>query len=98
MRIEAQNERNVIVLSCKAVSWVWDYSKSYGVARLVMLALAENANCEGEVPYSAVPLVAQMCRRSQEDVIEYINTLSANGQLDADQGRGIYIIPVLEES
>jgi hypothetical protein len=68
---------------------VWDYSKSQGVSRLVLLALADHADHAGYC-WPSVETVARKCRVSERTVQRAIAEAEAAGEITRAlmQGRG----------
>jgi DNA-binding transcriptional MocR family regulator len=68
---------------------VWDHSRAQGVARLVLLALADHADHEGYC-WPSVETVAQKCRVSERTVQRAIAEAEASGEIQRRvmQGRG----------
>ena len=49
-------------MSVQATTWVWSHSRAEGTARLVLLAIADAANREGERAWISANTLASMCR------------------------------------
>lgn len=78
-------------MSVKVSSWVWEHSKTKGTARLVLLALADIANDDGEVvAYKRSQRhLAKKVKAATSTVRDNIETAVALGELEIiDQGDG----------
>jgi hypothetical protein len=68
---------------------VWDHSRAQGIARLVLLALADHADHDGYC-WPSVETVARKCRVSERTVQRAIGEAEASGEIVRGlmQGRG----------
>jgi len=83
-------------MSIHVSEWVWEHSEAKGSARLVLLAIADYANREGEHAYPKVSTIAAKCRISEETVRKAIIDLTALGELEVVRnggGAGSYYSP-----
>lgn len=70
-------------MSTSASAWVWANSQAKGTARLVLLALADQADDSGRC-YPSVSYIAQKCRiaeRTTQDALQHLESL---GELARD--------------
>lgn len=76
------------LVSLDAQDWVWNHSKSKGVGRLVMLALADKAKpAEGECKaYGSQRWLAERANCKQEAVTEALPVLYDLGELEIVEG------------
>ena len=74
-------------MSLRALTWVLYESKSEGNARLVMLALADNADEEGAC-WPAIPTIAHKARVSERTVQRCLRELAESGELVVAIGGG----------
>lgn len=77
-------------MSVQATSWVWSYSQSEGNARLVLLAIADGANREGNHSCQSISTIAEMCRLSQRTVHRKILELVELGEIQKVGTSGQY--------
>ncbi|WP_237185519.1 helix-turn-helix domain-containing protein [Rothia nasimurium] len=89
-------------MSVQATSWVWNHSQAEGTARLVLLAIADAANREGQNSCQSVPTIAKMCRLHDATVYRKISELVAIGELaktgsDRKYGTTIYALPKMSD-
>lgn len=75
-------------MSVKYSTLVWENSFSEGTDRLVMLALADFADDDGEC-YPGVSRVAKKCRLSKRTVQRSFQTLIEAGELNICKGGGV---------
>lgn len=86
-------------MSVHASTWVWDHSQATGSAFVVLLAIAEAANSEGEESCQSVARLARMTRCSESTVHRAIRDLRASGEIvwsgqsPRYMGTNIYRIP-----
>lgn len=76
-------------MSIKVITWVWESSRSSGIDRLVLLAIADAAS--GDDGTNAYPSVATLARKaavSTRTVQRAIRALCELGELEMDQGAG----------
>lgn len=74
-------------MSVNVMSWVWDSGPKRQADRFVLLAIADNANDQGE----AWPSIALLCRKtcmSERGVQTIIRRLQAEGWLCIETGKG----------
>jgi hypothetical protein len=76
-------------MSVKAMSWVWDHSEADGNARLVLLAIADNAHDDGRDAYPGQQEIARKCRLSVRTVRRAIEELVALGELEIARHAGV---------
>lgn len=70
-------------MSVQATTWVWENSLSEGSERLVLLAIADAANREGEASCQSLNSLAEMCRVSKSTVQRAIKKLLERGEVVA---------------
>lgn len=58
-------------MSIKVMSWVWDNSQTKGAHKLVLLALADQANDDGFC-WPAIPTIARRCGDLSDRYVQYI--------------------------
>jgi hypothetical protein len=69
-------------MSVKVMTWVWEYSKATLAARLVLLAIADNAGDDGAKAYPSVATIARKARVGERTVQESIAKLVKLGELE----------------
>lgn len=74
-------------MSTEALSHVWKNSKQNGTALLVLVAIADGANQDGEY-YPSVSSLAAKCRMKNRNLQRIIRNLEASGELVVVQGGG----------
>lgn len=85
-------------MSVQATTWVWEHSQAEGNARLVLLAIADAANREGENAWISANTIAKMCRIGHRTAQRKIAELMESGELEKMGSRGekqatVYRIP-----
>jgi hypothetical protein len=75
-------------MSVQATTWVWEYSKSKGNARLVLLAIADAADAHGGNAWPSQETVAHMARVSTRTVRRLVTDLEALGELEVLEHAG----------
>ncbi|MDQ0829515.1 hypothetical protein QF032_001359 [Streptomyces achromogenes] len=82
-------------MSDNARDWVWEHSQSKGVARLVMLAMAERASGPECLVVAGSTWLMQRTGASRNTVLAAMARLKATGEIAAvDQVVGIHSHPV----
>lgn len=71
-------------MSVQATSWVWDHSEATGSAFVVLLAVADAANADGERSCQSVETLASMARVSVRTVQRALRELEELGELEND--------------
>jgi len=74
-------------MSIDASNLVWKKSKTTGTPRLVMLAIADNANSDGYA-WPGIKTMAEMCNCSERQVTRIVAELEASGELYVERGVG----------
>jgi hypothetical protein len=74
-------------MSVRVMGYVWDYSEAHGLTRLVMLALADHADHEGEC-WPSVETIARKCRVGRRTVQRALDEAEAAGELVRVSGGG----------
>lgn len=74
-------------MSIKVMSWYWDHSKQEGHKLLLLLALADWANEDGEC-FPSMGGLAKRSRRDKRSVQRTIKELEASGEILVYQGMG----------
>ena len=69
-------------MSVQATTWVWEDSSSKGTDRLVLLAIADAANREGEESCQSATTLAEMAQVSERTVWRSLSSLTALGELE----------------
>lgn len=69
------------------IDWVWKHSRAVNGSLIVLLAIAHEANREGEAEMSALEL-ASKCRLGERSVYRAVRELVGAGELDARDGGG----------
>lgn len=69
-------------MSVHASTWVWDHSITTGNAFVVLLAIAEAANAEGEESCQSVARLARMARCSESTVHRALRALQESGEIE----------------
>lgn len=62
------------------MNYVWEHSKSKGLTRLVLLAIADNANEQGDA-FPGITRIAKKCNASERSVQNAISELENAGEL-----------------
>lgn len=73
-------------MSIAVMSWVWSNSKTKGSARLVLLALADNANDDG-VCWPSIATVAKKANLERRYVIDILKQLENDGEIKVERRR-----------
>jgi hypothetical protein len=79
-----QQEEDAV--SIKAMNWVWEHSQSRRGARLVLLAIADNANDAGEA-WPSYTTLQRKTRFGRAAIAEGIEKLVQLGELEIDESR-----------
>ncbi len=74
-------------MSIEVMTAVWKYSKAEGTDLLVMLALADNANEDGEC-WPSIRYIARKCRIDDRTVQRRIRGLETTGEVVVIRGAG----------
>jgi len=69
------------------IDWVWKHSRAVNGSLIVLLAIAHEANRDGETEMSALEL-ASKCRLGERSVYRAVRELAGSGELDARDGGG----------
>lgn len=77
-------------MSVQASTWAWENSEVGGNALLVLLAVADAANREGENSCQSMPTLARMTRTSRATVARALKTLTELGELEKVGVHGRY--------
>lgn len=77
-------------MSVQATTWVWQHSQSEGSTRLVLLAIADAANCDGKRSFQSAETIARMCKMSSRTVRRQIKVLQELGELEVEGRSGFY--------
>lgn len=75
-------------MSVQATTWVWEHSQAEDTARLVLLAIADSANREGENAWISASTIAKMCRIGHRTAQRKIAELIDSGELEKTGARG----------
>jgi DNA-binding transcriptional regulator YhcF (GntR family) len=75
-------------MSIKAMSWVWDQSPDKSTRLLLLLAIADHCNDEGEC-YPSIKRLAAKCRMSVRRTQQVIESLKREGVLGMVIGGGL---------
>jgi Helix-turn-helix domain len=75
-------------VSVQASAAVWERSRLRGLARLVLLAIADAANREGENAFPSISTIAAMCLVDPRTVQRKILEAVAAGELEVVKGGG----------
>lgn len=67
-------------MTIAVMNYVWEHSKSKGLARLVLLAIADNANEQGDA-FPGISRIAKKCNATDRSVQTSINELERMGEL-----------------
>ena len=73
-------------MSIEAMSWVWKHSKTKGSERLVLLALADNANDNG-VCWPSIATIARKANLERRYVISILKNLESVGRIQIERRR-----------
>lgn len=77
----------MFALSLDAQDWVWEHSQSKGVARIVLLAIADKANGRDVSAYAGTAFLVRRANASESAVKAAVKTLRAAGELRVVPGR-----------
>lgn len=81
-------------MSIKCQGWVYEYSEATGNDRLVLLAIADEANDDGTSGHPSVDTIAHKARLNKRTALRCIERLESAGALIVDRpeirGRGRY--------
>lgn len=69
------------------IDWVWKHSRAVNGSLIVLLAIAHEANGDGETEMSISELTAK-CRLGERSVYRAVSELAAAGELEARDGGG----------
>lgn len=69
-------------------TWVWEHSASRGPARLVLLAIADNAHDDGAQAWPSITTLVRKTGHGERTVQEALQTLQAIGELAIDYNKG----------
>lgn len=75
-------------MSSKAVSWVWNNSKTKGTAKLVLLAIADHAWQDGTNAWPSVERLAKMTGLDPDTVRRAVKKAEALGELEVVRKSG----------
>lgn len=73
--------KGALGMSVKVMTWVWDHSRSTGMERLVLLAIADSADHDGTNSWPSVSTLAAKTMVSDRTVRRSIRALEALGEL-----------------
>lgn len=79
-RRQASSDRDRSV-STKATTWVWEHSEAEDTDRLVLLAIADAADADGNNAWPALDKIAKFVRKSERTVRRSIRSLEELGEL-----------------
>lgn len=77
-------------MSVQATTWVWEHSRAEGSTRLVLLAIADAANRDGERSFQSAETIARMCKMSSRTVRRQIKILQDLGELEVEGRAGAH--------
>lgn len=75
-------------MSVKVTTWVWEHSASRGPARLVLLAIADNAHDDGAQAWPSITTLVRKTGLAERTVQAAIKTLAKLGELDVEHNAG----------
>ncbi len=75
-------------MSIRVMTWVWEQSQAEGLERLVLLAIADNANDQGGNAWPSVQTLRTKAKVSERTVQRAVRRLVALGELRVSQGAG----------
>ena len=75
-------------MSVKVTTWVWEHSASRGPARLVLLAIADNAHDDGAQAWPSITTLVRKTGLAERTVQVALNALQAIGELQVDHNAG----------
>ena len=67
-------------MSIKALNWVWKNSTTKGSERLVLLAIADNADDSGKA-WPSLSTIAEKCNLSRRYIIRILDSLEQGGHI-----------------
>ena len=74
-------------MAANVIDWVWGHSRAVNGSLIVLLAIAHEADCDGEAEMSVAELAAK-CRLGERTVQTAVKELAAAGELQAAHGGG----------
>lgn len=77
-------------MSVQATTWVWEYAESTGNELLVLLAIADAANREGENSCQSLPTLAGMARVGRSTAARHVAELKDRGLIEKTGVHGRY--------
>jgi hypothetical protein len=75
-------------VSVKVTTWVWEHSRSRGPARLVLLAIADNAHDDGAQAWPSITTLIRKTGHVERTVQEALKALQELGELEIDYNGG----------
>lgn len=75
-------------MSIKVMNWVWEHSDAAGNERLVLLAIADNADDDGSNAWPSRATLAAKTLLDERTVRRIIKRLEAAGRLRVESGNG----------
>lgn len=75
-------------MSIQAMGWVLSCSESEGSDRLVLMAIANHADADGDLAFPSIEQIAHEARVGRSTVFRALSALTAIGELEVHHGRG----------
>lgn len=75
-------------MSVHVSSWVWKHSKSEGLTRIILLAIADMVNDQG-ICWPSNVYLAKKCRVSKRTIQEHVSKLVRLGELKIEKKGGV---------
>lgn len=75
-------------MSVRVMSWIWDNSDTIGTARLLLLAIADNADHDGRNAWPSIATLVRKTRLSERTIQRTVKELEAGGHIELIRGGG----------
>lgn len=75
-------------MSIKVMNYVWDHSDAQGTELLCLLAIADNANDDGEA-FPGIARIAKKCRVGERAIQKVLRKLQDSGEIEVRIGHGL---------
>lgn len=75
-------------MSIKVMNYIWDHSDAQGTELLCLLAIADNANDDGEA-FPGIARIAKKCRVGERAIQKVLRKLQDSGEIEVRVGHGL---------